>query len=511
VTLDAGAETTHSVSPALAAPSPIEALTPDPAITLEFTLAPADLTALARLPALRRVGPGRPARLIWYDDADQSIAGQNLSLLRDGPVWQFDRLAPDVQIDWPACAPPPPVARADDPAVLVAAEPVPFDSIPFDVVPISAFDGRHRSYDAGSVAIAVLHGAVRGVVETRPACRLTLTGLPAEVAALLPVFAPFALSVPRATLAIEASAAARGTTVPPRHLGAPALTGEISVGDGLASVMSHLLDVLLFWTDAFRRDRQPEAVHQARVATRRLRSALSLYRPAACPELTAASVAVKHCADTLGAARDWDVFLAGTGLALTAAKPGDPRIALLLRAATRQRDAGYTSLAEYLAGPAFRHLTIDLATAAVLAPWQRAPTRDPLLDAPTAPFAAAVLARRLRRVRQRARGLETLPVDGLHELRKDCKRLRYAAEFFAHAFPGKHTKLYLRRLSMLQEELGTLNDAATAGLLLAQLGRAGRGYAGGVVDGIATASAIPARARIEESWKRFKRAEPFWK
>lgn len=513
---DAGAETTHPVSPAPAAPPPVQTLFPEPAITLEFTLAPADLPALARLSALRRAGPGRPTRLIWYDDAEHSIAGHALSLLRDGPLWQLDRLAPDADHDWPACAPPPSVARADDPAVLVAADHVPLANIPFEIVPTSAFDGRRRAYDAGAVAISVLHGVVRGVVETRPACRLTLTGPQADLAALLPTLAPLALSVPRASLAGEASAAARGTPVPARHLGAPALDGAISVGDGLAAVISHLLDVLLFWTDSFRRDRQSEAIHQARVATRRLRSALSLYRPvlyrpAACPELSAATAAVKRCADILGAARDWDVFLAGTGLALTAAKPGDPRIALLLRAANRQRDAGYAGLADYLASPAFRHLTIDLATAAALTPWQHTPAADPLLVSPTAPFAASVLARRLKRVRQRARGLETLPITALHELRKDCKRLRYAAEFFAPAFPAKHTKPFLHRLAMLQEELGALNDAATAGLLLAQLGRAGRGYAGGVVDGIAAASASPARARIEANWKRFKRVDPFWK
>lgn len=511
MTLDAGVGATHPVPPAPDAPPPIQAPDAGPAITLEFTLAPADLPLLARLPGLRRDGPGQPTRLVWHDDAEHGIAGRNLSLLHDGPFWQLDRLAPDADHDWPACAPPPPIARTDDPAVLAAPGHVPFEGIPFDVVPTSAFDGRRRAYRAGAVAISVLHGVVRGVVETRPACRLALTGPRADLVAFLSTLAPLALSVPRVSLAGEAAAAATGTPVPARHLGAPALDGAISVGDGLVAVISHLLDVLLFWTDGFRRDRHPEAIHQARVATRRLRSALSLYRPAACPEIAAATAGVKHCADMLGAARDWDVFLANTGHALLAAKPGDPRIAGLLRAATRQRDARYAELADYLVSPAFRHLTIDLAAAAALAPWRHAPNPDPLLHSPTAPFAADVLTRRLKRVRQRARGLESLPVAALHELRKDCKRLRYAAEFFAPAFPAKHTRPFLRRLSMLQEELGALNDSATAGLLLAQLGRSGRGYAGGVVDGIATASALPARTRIQANWKRFKRVDPFWK
>lgn len=511
---DAGAEATASAPPAESVPPLVQAPRGDAAIAMEFTLDPADLPVLSRLPTLRRAGPSRPIRLIWYDDAERSIAGQNLSLMRDGATWQLERLAPDARHDWPAATTPPALAHADDAGCLVSPNPVPdlpFDSIPFDIAPVSAFDGRHRRYDIGAVAISVLHGAVRGVVETRPACRVTLTGSPTDLAAVLPALSPLALSVPRASLACEANAAAAGTPAAARHLGAPALDGAVPVGEGLVTVISHLLDVLLFWTDSFRRERRPEAIHQARVATRRLRSALSLYRPAACSELGAAAVALKHCAETLGAARDWDVFLGNTGPALTAVRPGDARIAGLLRAASRQREAGYTGVDDYLASPAFRHLTVDLAAAAVLTPWQRMPDADPLLHAATAPFAAEVLARRLKRVRRRARGLATLPIEALHELRKDCKRLRYTAEFFAPAFPAKHTKPFLRRLSMLQEELGTLNDSATAGLLLAKLGRFGRGYAGGLVDGMAAAAALPARARIEANWRRFKRVDPFWK
>ncbi len=509
MTLDAGGETTLLAPPAAAEAQSSQRLSSDPAVTLEFTLAPSDLTALARLPGMSRTGPGLPTRLLWHDDAEHGIAGRNLSLFRDGAAWQLDRLAPDGRHDWPACAPPPPLARADDLASLAEAD-ASVGSIPFDVVPVSAFDGRLRAYRAGDVAVAVLHGEVRGVVETRPACRVALTGPPVALAALLPALAPLGLAVPRASLACEAFAVAAGTAFPARHLGAPALDGEATVGDGLATVISHLLDVLLHWTDDFRRFRQPEAIHQARVATRRLRSALSLYRPAACPELTAVKIAVTQCADTLGAARDWDVFLAGTGRALSQAKPGDARVASLLRAAARQREAAYAGLDGYLADPAFRLMTVDLAAAAALMPWQRTPSPDPLLHSPTATFAATVLSRHLKRVRRRARGLASLPIEALHELRKDCKRLRYAAEFFAPAFPARYTKPFLRRLSSLQEELGTLNDTATAGLLLAQLGRIGRGYAGGVVDGMAAAAALPARARIEANWKRFKRAAPFW-
>ena len=272
--------------------------------------------------------------------------------------------------------------------------------------------------------------------------------------------------------------------------------------------------MLLYWTDTFRHERDPEAIHQARVATRRLRSALSIYKPAApCAELADAAAAVKHCASTLGAARDWDVFLAGAGANLEEVSGQDPRIILLLRTAARRREAAYTALADYLDSPRFRQLELALGAATALRPWDTGTPASPdaALHAPTTPFAITVLTRRLKRVRHRGREIETLPIEELHELRKDCKRLRYATEFFAPAFPAKHTRSFLRRLSALQEELGALNDSAASAHLLTQLGRAGRGYAGGMVDGMAAASARPARAGILKSWKRFKQADPFWR
>jgi hypothetical protein len=54
----------------------------------------------------------------------------------------------------------------------------------------------------------------------------------------------------------------------------------------------------------------------------------------------------------------------------------------------------------------------------------------------------------------------------LHELRIGIKRLRYAIEFFGPMIPGKSGVIVIKRLAGLQEELGQLNDLASAGNLL---------------------------------------------
>ena len=476
----------------------------DPVVTVELELDLADLAGLSRLPALVRAAPSRPIRLIWHDDAAQTLEHQAISLCHDGASWQLDRLAPTASHSWPACGPSPTLARGADREALG-------DLVPAETVPMAALEGRSRAYRAGNVALSAVHGTVRGVVTDRPASRLVLTGPALQIPDVLAALSALRVRVPRATLAREALAAAKDAALPARHLGAPAVDGKASVSDGLAAILDHLLDTLLFWTDRFRAERLPEAVHQARVATRRLRSALSVYRAAAaCPELAAAAAAVKQCATILGAPRDWDVFLSGTGARLAEAAGRDARIGPLLRAAGRRREATYSDLGEYLGGGEFRRLELLLGATAALRPWDRLDEPDPALRGATTPFAAGVLTKRLKRVRQRGRHIEELPVEALHELRKDCKRLRYATEFFGPAFAAKQVKPFGGRLSALQEALGALNDAAAAALLMGQLGRVGRGYAGGMVDGMAAAAIGPARTEIFRCWKRFKHAAPFW-
>ncbi len=467
-------------------------------------MAPGDLPLLARLPGIGRVGGSKQVNLVWHDSPDGELRSQSLCLARAAATWRLERLAPRAGLDWPASSPAPIIGEATAPALLDAA-------IPFDTAPIAAFQGRRHVYQAQAAQLGVLCGTLRGVLEQRPACRLSLTGPAAGLTGFaLDLAGPLRLSVPRGSLAAEAAAVAQSATAPPRHLGSPQALPGRSVSDSIAQIIGHLLDALLHWADRCDAEAPPDPVHQARVASRRLRSALSIFKHvAACPELAALAPALKDCAARLGAARDWDVFLGGAGARVAASLPDDPRCAAMLRAGRRRRAQAYAELRTFLASPAFRQLELSLACAASLRPWDGMAEQAPLQQ-DTALFAAKLLARRLKRVRHAGRGLADLPIAALHELRKDCKRLRYAAEFFATLFPHRGAKRFLHHLADLQEALGLLNDAAATSGLMSQLGRAGRGYAAGVVEGFAAAAAGSARDGVGRTWKRFRAAEPFW-
>ena len=470
---------------------------------LQFTLAPDDQRALLQWPGLE-TGRASPVRFVWHDTPERTLADAGLSVCTiTGPAWWLTRLRPEQATT--------PVALLSEARRLDGLAGLPAHAGPLQ--PIAALFGRRRSLRClqsdTAVELRLVEGSYQG--PGTPACAwLTLEGDSPSITALADTLArDLRLHVPRAGLAEAAIAASDGSRPAVRALGAPRVTAGHDVGESLVAIAGHLLDVMLHWADQMPVARSPEPVHQMRVAIRRLRSALSIYRrPAPCAELAGLAALLKLCAARLGGARDWDVFLGQTGAQLAEAYPEDRRCRSLLRAGAKRRAEAYAELRLFLESADFRRLAAALAAAVALQPWEAA--GSPALRQDVHAFAAATLERRYRRVRKAARGIEDMPVPALHELRKDCKRLRYAAEFFGTLFPTKRVRRWLDRLSDLQEELGLLNDGAAVAGLLAQLGRHERGWAAGLVEGFAAAQSGPARARIVQSWRRVNRAERFW-
>ncbi|MDL1863502.1 CHAD domain-containing protein, partial [Betaproteobacteria bacterium PRO7] len=64
-----------------------------------------------------------------------------------------------------------------------------------------------------------------------------------------------------------------------------------------------------------------------------------------------------------------------------------------------------------------------------------------------------------------------LSAEKQHRVRILAKRLRYALDFFAIALPARAVAAYGRRLAVLQDELGAINDAAVAHARLRKLAR----------------------------------------
>ncbi len=482
---------------------------------LELRLDPDDASRLSRLKLLAsatRGGRTQPRRIVWHDSPDCALTEHGMALARERGVWRLEKLVPSATDTWAPGAPPPVLAEAAEVAELG------FD-LPALLAPAVAFTGRHQTYALataqGAVTLGLVRGSMRTITTEHAACRVHLSGDAQAVLHLaLEVAGEVRAQVPSATLAGEALAVARATVPAPRRSGATSMPDGLDVAAAFAFVLAHLTDVILHFAPAAAEDVSgPEPVHQMRVALRRLRSAVAMFRRfLECPELEAANAGLKALSARLGPTRDWDVFLGETAPAVSAVFPNEPKLARLIAAGERRRRECHAALCEFLGSAEFRRLGIALSWLAGARTWY--PAQPEGADQPVSlrDFAAGVLDRRLRKM-VRTDDLAALEAAELHQLRLKAKRMRYAAEIFAPLYSGKAPRRFIHRLSQLQDALGQLNDRATAEKLLAELGgSAGRhAYAAGLVLGCATSgSATEVLPRVLRRWEKFQHTAAFW-
>jgi CHAD domain-containing protein len=219
------------------------------------------------------------------------------------------------------------------------------------------------------------------------------------------------------------------------------------------------------------RDR-PDAVHKMRVATRRLRSAMSTYRPLLDREVTdPLRGELRWLAAVLGEVRDAEVMHERL-LRLLAAEPGELVLGPVKRqidiALERRHREAHARLVEALADTRYLRLLDDLVRLVDAPPFLRAARK------PAAPVLAGMMRRtwkRLDRVMHAAAAAPPGPVQEelLHDVRKDAKRARYAAESLVPVF-GEDAKTFARAMTQLQESLGDVQDGVATRAVLRELG-----------------------------------------
>ncbi len=252
------------------------------------------------------------------------------------------------------------------------------------------------------------------------------------------------------------------------------------------------------------KSRRPVGIHQTRVALRRLRAALGLFRgavvgPTESRLVRSMAAEAKWLAGECGPARDLHVFL--TEL-VSEVPPLVKRIAARLakvhleRARTALTGARYNAFAAQLS-------TFGQATDS------SSPSR---LD----DFGRAVLDQRHEKVQRRGRKMSSLDGKRLHRLRIAIKKLRYAATFLQPAFASPAAKAYIEATVRLQGALGALNDREVAVQMAADIAMAARPTED-VAKPLRKLAKEAAsgnkrrRHRLQRAWKTFEKAECYWR
>lgn len=260
-----------------------------------------------------------------------------------------------------------------------------------------------------------------------------------------------------------------------------------------------------------------EYVHQMRVAVRRLRTALNLFRGVlAEPASEHLGTELRWLFGVLGPPREYDVVLEQVLSPLDSATGLDALCASLVK----QRRELLEDLAASLASQRFERLVSEL-----LEQQARLSQRDEPKSPKLKPRARERLSKRLRKVRRLEGAVDTWlqsgassglhEGDALHTLRKELKKLRYACEFVQAAYPRRRARRYLRKLGALQDVLGELQDSSVSARLLARHlkripERDVRAKLRAHVQAPLDEATIRALGVLPEVWLDFKKTEPFW-
>jgi inorganic triphosphatase YgiF len=252
------------------------------------------------------------------------------------------------------------------------------------------------------------------------------------------------------TKAERGFALADGSLEVPARAGPTKVNAGMTVAQGFQAILYSCLKHFRLNEPLVVRDRNPEALHQARVAMRRLRSAFSLFRPAIDdPRFQLLREELRWFTAQLGEARNLDVFIGNT-------ECNDVRQAR----PEADRQQAYDSVIEALASQRFRDLMLGLVTWTEVGEWRGKRKAAQALVT----FTSRRLDKLWSSVEATGAQLGTLEEEPRHQLRIEIKKLRYALDFMAEPYSsraGKQRK-FMRALAGLQEQLGFLNDLATA-------------------------------------------------
>jgi triphosphatase len=359
--------------------------------------------------------------------------------------------------------------------------------------------------DGSRVEVALDEGIIAGGGREAPLCELELELVAGKATALfrlgelIGAAAPLRLGV--------LSKAERGHALAEGRLGLPAKGEPARIRPPVSEAQAfHVIAhaclrhfrlnewVLLERDDA-------EALHQVRVALRRLRSALSLFRPTVRgSDYQGLRDELRWFAAQFGEARNLDALiarLAGVG------EPGND-----LREPLRtERAKAYARLQRTLRSKRTRELMLRLALWIETGAWRFRGRGAQDVKA----LATQQLEKGWRRICRRGGDLARLDAEARHRLRIDVKKLRYAAEFLAPLHARKpissRRDRFIAALKALQERLGELNDAWTAQQLTERVSPRLRPALAAIHGGPAQKKQIQA---AEKAFRRASASARYW-
>jgi len=264
------------------------------------------------------------------------------------------------------------------------------------------------------------------------------------------------------------------------HVDAPesweGLRPDMHMGEACRIIWHEQLMLVLLNEAGVRYSADPDYVHDARVAIRRVRAAARIYRSYF--ELKAVRHYLKRLRKTaqlLGAVRDMDVAIAKLVDYQGKARGKRRReLQTTMDGWLAKRTHAHQALVEWLDSEQYTEFVVDVLQFC-RTPGAGLVDLKPVAGKDVTPFevrhvAPTMLLANFERVRAYEVWFEQpeeVPVETLHRLRIECKYLRYNLEFVENLLGAEGAAL-IERLRHLQDDLGELNDAVVSQQLLSE-------------------------------------------
>jgi CHAD domain-containing protein len=232
-----------------------------------------------------------------------------------------------------------------------------------------------------------------------------------------------------------------------------------TVGEVAFAVLRRNVIAMLSHEPGTRLGEDIEDLHDMRVATRRLRAALSLFVQVLPVRARPLRDELGWLAGMLGAVRDLDVHRERVATWLGQVPEADRApLGELQELLVRQREDARRQLLTCLDSTRYDKLVAGLTAMLIAGPSRRSSAAR-LPATATVPDLIFQRHRSATKAARRARR-SGLPED-FHRLRIRCKRLRYALEFVSEVYRGQ-TGSFVREVVRLQDGLGLMQDAEVA-------------------------------------------------
>jgi len=244
----------------------------------------------------------------------------------------------------------------------------------------------------------------------------------------------------------------------------PSRAPDPSAEEILRSVLGRDTGRLIAHLPMARTGREPEGVHQVRVATRRLRAELKVLGPALRPKpIEELRSDLRWLGRSLGPKRDLDTVT--ELLVVPVDRDGAVGVTLALRSSLAEaRWHAEKRAGEAFAAPRLRSLVTTLAATVIDPPTSR------LASLPLRGILAPGLAKQSALLREAVDTFESDPTEAqLHRVRIEAKHLRYTTEL-ASAYAGEAADGLTESLRGMQDALGDRRDLHRGVALLESLG-----------------------------------------